>query len=100
VTGQLELFGELADERAARLAPCCLGCGVDTVRIGDFYMLHDPVWLRANPGGAGMLCVDCVETRLGRRLEPGDFTTAPINNRLYLTPRLRSRILGRPAGVP
>src|SRR5262245_37718034 len=98
MSGQLELFGELADERAARRGHFCLDCDVDTIRIGDYDMLHDRVWLQANPDRAGMLCVACIETRLGRRLEPGDFTRAPING-LYRTPRLRSRILGQP-GLP
>jgi len=93
MSGQLELFGELAGERAARRGHFCLDCGVDTIRIGEFYMLHDPVWLQANPDRAGMLCIDCVETRLGRRLGPGDFTAAPIN-RFHRIPRLRSRIVG------
>jgi hypothetical protein len=59
--------------------PRCLDCGVDTLEIGDYYMLHDELWLEANPDDDGMLCFDCVETRLGRRLVPADFTNALTN---------------------
>lgn len=48
--------------------------------------------------GAGrcMLCIGCLEARLGRLLQPDDFTDAPINDPDFLpmSDRLRSRILG------
>lgn len=43
----------------------------------------------------GFLCVGCVEARLGRRLGPEDFSSAPINDpSLAGTERLRARLLG------
>jgi hypothetical protein len=57
----------------------CLDCGVDTVALGEYYALHEDVWLRAHPAGEGMLCIGCVERRLGRRLNALDFTAAPVN---------------------
>jgi hypothetical protein len=47
--------------------PRFLDCGADTLEIGDYYMLHDELWLEANRDDDGMLCFDCVETRLGLR---------------------------------
>jgi hypothetical protein len=58
----------------------CLDCGFDCLNGDEYYMLRDRVWLRANPDGAGMLCVGCVERRLFRRLRPFDFNwDAPVN---------------------
>jgi hypothetical protein len=57
----------------------CLDCGRDTLALGDYYMLRDPVWLEANPDDEGMLCLWCVQVRLGRLLRQGDFSLAPVN---------------------
>jgi hypothetical protein len=72
----------------------CLDCDVHTSAIGEYYMLRDEVWLEANPDGDGMLCVGCLEKRLGRRLEPTDFTESTHNFVDRASPRLRSRVLG------
>jgi hypothetical protein len=49
-------------------------CGAD-----DWYMTTPAVWLEANPQGSGRLCIQCLEHRLGRRLERSDFTDCFIN---------------------
>lgn len=51
----------------------CMDCSENTSELREFYMLNDEIWLRAVPGRLGMLCIDCVEARLGRRLRPDDF---------------------------
>jgi len=45
---------------------------------------------------AGMLCVQCLEGRIGRELQPSDFTNAHINDprKNMMSDLLRSRILG------
>jgi hypothetical protein len=54
--------------------PRCIDCGVDTDAINENgYMLHDDLWRQANPAEAGMLCVNCCEKRLGRKLCRNDF---------------------------
>lgn len=57
----------------------CLDCGVDTSLIHEYYMVKNRVWLKAHPADDGMLCIACLETRLGRVLTHKDFTDAPIN---------------------
>jgi hypothetical protein len=55
----------------------CIDCGVNTSTIGEYYMVRDDVWAAAigKPDSqAGMLCIGCLETRLGRRLGRLDFT--------------------------
>jgi len=73
-------------------------------------MVRDEVWAAASmkPNG-GFLCIGCLERRLRRRLRPGDFTDAAVNDPAvrastsryawsYRTRRLRDRLLGR--GLP
>lgn len=76
----------------------CLDCGASTAEDGlnEYYMVQAAVWHAANPGRKGMLCIGCLEARLGRRLTPEDFTSAPINSiKEWHSERLRSRIEGR-----
>ena len=78
--------------RRAR-APC-FDCGIDTLATGgDWYMVHNDLWKLAWPNTkqasgrvekplSEILCLCCLESRLGRTLTPADFTDAPINNQL------------------
>jgi hypothetical protein len=81
------------------MAPCA-DCGIDTLG-GDrnWYLVHSHIWELAWPGSkttrppiegdpfSEILCIDCLEKRLGRDLRPDDFTNASINdavrNRLF-----------------
>jgi len=58
-------------------------------------MVIDPIWEEAgmDPEG-GMLCIGDLERRLGRELEPEDFTDAPINTSglYYKSPRILDRM--------
>ncbi|MGA2321569.1 MAG: hypothetical protein ABSG95_12645 [Solirubrobacteraceae bacterium] len=90
---------------AAKLtSPVCADCGVNTTpytgkrgcrHIGRWedYMVRDEIWTAAGVG-EGFLCVGCLELRLGRRLESGDFVDVPINepDDPWHTPRLASRL--------
>lgn len=57
----------------------CLDCHLHTTEAGEYYMVHDSIWLTVQPHEQGMLCVGCLESRLGRQLTESDFTTAPVN---------------------
>jgi hypothetical protein len=71
-------------------------------------MVHDRVWEAAgmgpgairNPNTNRYLCVGCLEGRLGRALNPWDFTNAPVNRPAPVyTPRLLDRLgFPHPAG--
>lgn len=83
--------------RCGRFA--CQDCGHDVKQMGEMFMLKDDLWIHlvhgCEQGWANMLCVGCVEERLGRKLKPWDFTNAPLN---FLSPRslrLRNRLRGR-----
>jgi hypothetical protein len=51
----------------------CVDCGED--KDGEYYTVADEVWAASGlaPNG-GMLCLACLEQRIGRLLVPGDFT--------------------------
>jgi hypothetical protein len=82
----------------------CADCGVDTDRIDEYsYMVQDRVWaasLRRHRryGGVGstydLLCVGCLEKRLGRELVPADFKLVPLTTRPshQRSARLRARL--------
>jgi hypothetical protein len=92
----------------------CVDCGVGTIAIGEWYMVKEEIWEEAWAGrrkswhgkvpGQEILCIGCLETRLGRTLMPSDFTDAPVNNpdkpnmSARLFDRLTKRKRGRPKG--
>jgi hypothetical protein len=67
----------------------CQDCDVDTVEVGEYYMVHDGVW-PIDPQG-GVLCIRCLEGRIGRRLVPEDFLDCPLNSSCR-SERLASRL--------
>jgi hypothetical protein len=74
----------------------CIDCGVDTrsaTGIDEYYAVHDDVWAATGLAPRdGMLCIGCLERRIGRRLEPKDFDMkAPINHSGGGSERLQSR---------
>jgi hypothetical protein len=72
----------------------CLDCQSDTLRIDEYYMVQDAVWNHVVSDDRGMLCVGCLETRLGRILTQADFVDAPINSGWIFSqsPRLKARL--------
>jgi hypothetical protein len=70
----------------------CADCGgVGTNRIGEWYMVRDNVWEQAWRGrrkpwqvlpGQQVLCISCLEQRLGRTLMVCDFLSVPAMIRL------------------
>ena len=58
----------------------CLDCGINTDTIHEYYMVTNKIWKQVHPLDEGMLCIGCVELRLGRVLTRKDFSNAPLNN--------------------
>jgi len=68
-----------------------MDCGKDT--WNEYYMLYSRVWKKANPKIEGKLCIDCVETRLGRKLTKKDFTKGLVNTeKTQRTAKLKNRL--------
>lgn len=66
-------------ERKALAGVLCMDCGTCTFCNGDYYMVTADLWNSACSNPRGMLCVRCLENRLGRLLNRSDFIEAPIN---------------------
>lgn len=61
----------------------CLDCNEDTGKLMEFYFVHTDLWLSAAGSKEGMLCVGCLEERIGRRLTSDDFPDVTINSPRY-----------------
>lgn len=61
----------------------CLDCGVDTGKIHEHYFITTETWLSVVGSKTGMLCIGCLEKRLGRTLTANDFTDCSLNNARY-----------------
>lgn len=77
----------------------CADCGMKTIDSNEYYMVTQSCWARAGmKGRSGMLCIGCLESRLGKQLTPQNFAECPLNWRNvlvpnYSSPRLLSRLL-------
>ena len=56
----------------------------------EYYAVQNDIW-RAHGAGKGMLCIGCLETRIGRKLCRQDFSNAPLNEIDQETQSLRLR---------
>lgn len=56
-------------------------------------MVTNEVWATANKQRYGMLCIGCLESRLGRKLNGEDFPDYPINRGFFpMSARMVDRI--------
>jgi hypothetical protein len=71
-----------------------LDCKRDTYKMNEYYMVINRTWRKANPAEDGMLCIGCLEERLGRQLSHHDFLWCPLNveNVFNGSKRLRDRL--------
>ena len=58
----------------------CKDCGVDTHETKEYYMLKNKVWNSCVFNSLIMLCIGCIEKRLGRKLVPEDFMDCSLNS--------------------
>lgn len=72
----------------------CLDCKVDTGKAHEHYFINTDTWLSVVDSPIGMLCVGCLEHRLGRELNSSDFPDVTINNPKFepKSQRLMSRL--------
>jgi hypothetical protein len=52
---------------------------MDTGKAGEHYMLVDSTWTKTGLGKIGMLCIEDVEKRIGRKLCAADFNGSYLN---------------------
>ena len=75
----------------------CLDCDRFLLgQDGEYYMVRNSIWYSVTHGQEceGMLCIGCLEVRLGRELEATDFTDCPLNHekRKRGSTRLKDRL--------
>jgi len=79
--------------RKGRSEFLCLDCSVDTSKINEYYMLVDEVWYRVHTEERGMLCIGCLEDRLGRKLNRWELNGSYLNwGHFPKSDRLRNRM--------
>jgi hypothetical protein len=61
----------------------CLDCKKDTGKLGEFYFISTELWLSIVGSVQGMLCIGCLEIRLGRKLNSKDFIECFINDPMF-----------------
>ena len=71
----------------------CIDCTECTSTLNEYYMVTDEVWSLAGMAiedtpyeYSGMLCIGCLENRLGRELNNRDFSSASINDPDFMWP--------------
>lgn len=59
----------------------CVDCSINTLFENEYYMVHDHVWSgeAGMDSDGGMLCIGCLEVRIGRNLDGDDFTDCRLN---------------------
>lgn len=72
----------------------CMDCHQDTGKLNEHYMLIDTTWYQIHNTNKGMLCISCVELRLGRRLTRLDFNTSHVN-RMFAGKSMSNKLLDR-----
>jgi hypothetical protein len=91
----------------------CADCSIGTITIGEWYVVHDEVWEQAWRGrrkswtgrvpGTEILCIGCLERRIGRTLVASDFIPdVPANdpNNGNGSERLRDRLIAADSTPP
>jgi hypothetical protein len=73
----------------------CEACGSD---YDEYYMVQNGIW-KAYGAGGGMLCIGCLEKRMGRKLGRQDFNDLPLNeiNPETQSLRLQDRLSTEPS---
>lgn len=75
----------------------CWDCAACTNCISEYYMVDDDLWYSATdeldtPADV-MLCIGCLENRIGDKLVASDFPDLPINRGFFFySTRLQSRL--------
>lgn len=73
----------------------CWDCNVNTLEIDEYYMVDDELWATATEDCFSdvMLCIGCLEARLGGKLVASDFPDYPINRGFFpYSTRLQNRL--------
>lgn len=79
-----------------RISTFCADCYSSVER--EFYMVHNDLWESSGIPRRDLLCIGCLEARIGRRLTPGDFPDCPVNRDFDWVGRMSERLQDRLGG--
>jgi hypothetical protein len=104
---QAEILADfLTDDEDDDLTAPCHDCGINTLPLAqpdraEYYMVQHAIWDEFGPD-KGYMCIGCLETRMGRKLNSADFLDVPVNDLAisdteryawsWRTPRLINRL--------
>ena len=71
---------EMKDNTVEWDCKCC-GKNCDTNKK-DYYMIKDDLWEKVYPQTKGMLCMDCLEGKLGRKLTKSDILVCHLTKNI------------------
>jgi hypothetical protein len=73
-------YDEICDMHASEQ---CMDCEKHQREFDEYYMVHAEIWYSVVIGleEYGLLCIGCLEDRLGRELTPKDFTSFSVNSK-------------------
>lgn len=60
----------------------CIDCGKEVVRdVDEYHMVQHFIWRSATKSHErhSILCMECIELRIGRNLTGADFLNCPVN---------------------
>jgi hypothetical protein len=93
-----DIFIDYIFEFRAHMAGCCYDCWENVYDIDEYsFVLHKKIWNKAaKKQKEHFLCIECIEDRLKRELEPEDFNwEVPLNGPDEIrSKRLESRMYG------
>lgn len=94
------ILHQIAEEDHNKRNYDCVDCGMNTDKGGEYYSVHCNVW-NAGGGKRNLLCIGCLEKRIGRKLEANDFRDCRVNTdttgkHANRSDRLRNRLNRRP----
>jgi len=82
----------------------CWDCAACTLCTNEYYMVNNELWYSAtdelDTPTSVMLCIGCLESRLGGELVASDFPDIPINRGVFpYSTRLQSRLTNHAAAA-
>ena len=76
-------FGLNPKELSDSISQFCYDCGMDTHDDANYYMVKNDLWNKHFNKKRGMLCIGCLEKRIGRKLKYEEFIDCELNNENY-----------------
>lgn len=78
-------YKDFRKEDNSNLLNFCYDCEETNI---DYYMVQKPIWEEFGCG-VGLMCIPCLEKRMGRKLQFEDFTKCIVNDECFNVQKLK-----------